>query len=126
MADPTISRAIKAVKSPYNVNSVSQAFGEVVYKNKDFLQNRQKNIVNNKNILYNGLVEIAESRQDLKVFESVANFVFMKTDCSREIWEYLKAKSIVVRLMGEYLRITAGTEHEVDAVLNALREFFSR
>ena len=126
VADPTISRAIKAVKSPYNVNSVSQAFGEVVYKNKDFLQNRQKNIVNNKNILYNGLVEIAESRQDLKVFESVANFVFMKTDCSREIWEYLKAKSIVVRLMGEYLRITAGTEHEVDAVLNALREFFSR
>ena len=126
VADPTISRAIKAVKSPYNVNSVSQAFGEVVYKNKDFLQIRQKNIVNNKNILYNGLVEIAESRQDLKVFESVANFVFMKTDCSREIWEYLKAKSIVVRLMGEYLRITAGTEHEVDAVLNALREFFSR
>ena len=126
VADPTISRAIKAVKSPYNVNSVSQAFGEVVYKNKDFLQNRQKNIVNNKNILYNGLVEIAESRQDLKVFESVANFVFMKTDCSREIWEYLKAKSIVVRLMGEYLRITTGTEHEVDAVLNALREFFSR
>ena len=126
VADRTISRAIKAVKSPYNVNSVSQAFGEVVYKNKDFLQNRQKNIVNNKNILYNGLVEIAESRQDLKVFESVANFVFMKTDCSREIWEYLKAKSIVVRLMGEYLRITAGTEHEVDAVLNALREFFSR
>ena len=126
VADPTISRAIKAVKSPYNVNSVSQAFGEVVYKNKDFLQNRQKNIVNNKNILYNGLVEIAESRQDLKVFESVANFVFMKTECSREIWEYLKAKSIVVRLMGEYLRITAGTEHEVDAVLNALREFFSR
>ena len=126
VADPTISRAIKAVKSPYNVNSVSQAFGEVVYKNKEFLQNRQKNIVNNKNILYNGLVEIAESRQDLKVFESVANFVFMKTDCSREIWEYLKAKSIVVRLMGEYLRITAGTEHEVDAVLNALREFFSR
>lgn len=126
VADPTISRAIKAVKSPYNVNSVSQAFGEVVYKNKDFLQNRQKNIVNNKNILYNGLVEIAESRQDLKVFESVANFVFMKTDCSREIWEYLKAKSIVVRLMGEYLRITAGTEHEADAVLNALREFFSR
>ena len=126
VADPAISRAIKAVKSPYNVNSVSQAFGEVVYQNKDFLQIRQKNIVNNKNILYNGLVEIAESRQDLKVFESVANFVFMKTDCSREIWEYLKAKSIVVRLMGEYLRITAGTEHEVDAVLNALREFFSR
>ena len=35
VANPTISTAIKAVKSPYNVNSVSQAFGEVIYRHKD-------------------------------------------------------------------------------------------
>ena len=58
------------------------------------------------------------------MFSSVANFVFMKTPCSKEIWEYLKGKSIVVRLMGAYLRITAGTEAEVAAVLAALNEFF--
>ena len=33
VANPVISRAIKAVKSPYNVNSISQAVGEVIYKN---------------------------------------------------------------------------------------------
>ena len=126
VANPVISRAIKAVKSPYNVNSISQAFGEIIYSNKEYLKNRQKTIVNCKEMLYNGLVEIAGGQSDITVYSSVANFVFMKTSRSREIWEYLKSKSIVVRLMGEYLRITAGTDEEVSAVLSALGEYFSR
>ena len=126
VANPVISRAIKAVKSPYNVNSVSQAFGEIIYRNKEYLKNRQKTIVNCKEILYNGLVDIAETQSDITVYSSVANFVFVKTGRSREIWEFLKGKSIVVRLMGEYLRITAGIENEVGAVLGALDEYFSR
>ena len=126
VANPAISKAIKAVKSPYNVNSVSQAFGEVIYRQKETLKNRQKMIVNNKEMLYNGLVELCGARNDCTVYSSVANFVFMKTGCSREIWEYLKRQSIVVRLMGEYLRITAGTAEEVNAVLRALGAFFER
>ena len=126
VANPVIARAIKAVKSPYNVNSISQAFGEIIYRNKEYLKNRKKTIVNCKEMLYNGLVDIAENQSDVTVFSSVANFVFMKTDRSREIWEFLKGKSIVVRLMGEYLRITAGTENEVSAVLSALDEYSSR
>lgn len=126
VADPVITKAIRAVKSPYNVNSISQAFGEIIYSQKEYLQNRQKTIVRNKEILYNGLKALADARDDIVVYESVANFVFVKTACSRDIWEYLKSKSIVVRLMGEYLRITAGTASEVDAVLRALREYFSR
>ncbi len=126
VANPAISKAIKAVKSPYNVNSVSQAFGEVIYRQKETLKNRQKMIVNNKEMLYNGLTEIADAQDDMIVYSSVANFVFVKTDRSREIWEYLKSRSIVVRLMGEYLRITAGTAEEVSAVLRALGAFFER
>ena len=123
VANPTISRAIKAVKSPYNVNSVSQALGEIVYRQKEYLQKRQKMIVNNKEMLYNGLTEIADAQDDMIVYSSVANFVFVKTDRSRAIWEYLKSRSIVVRLMGEYLRITAGTADEVATVLRALGDY---
>lgn len=126
VANPVISKAIKAVKSPYNVNSVSQAFGEVVYRQKEYLKNRQKMIVNNKEMLYNGLVQLCGAKKGFIVYSSVANFVFMKTSCSREIWEYLKRQSIVVRLMGEYLRITAGTAEEVSAVLRALGAYFER
>ena len=124
VANLPVSRAIKAVKSPYNVNSVSQAFGEVIYQQKEYLRKRQKTIVRNKEMLYNGLKELSSAQTDFKPVESVANFVFVKTPQAKEIWEYLKAKSIVVRLMGDYLRITAGTEAEVAAVLNALKEFF--
>ena len=124
VANTTISTAIKAVKSPYNVNSVSQAFGEVIYRHKDYLHKRRETIVNNKEMLYNGLVKLAATYSGMTVYSSVANFVFVKTDRAAEIWEFLKSKSIVIRLMGGYLRITAGTEAEVAATLAALNEFF--
>lgn len=124
VANPTVSRALKAVKSPYNVNSVSQAFGEIIFRHKEYLQKRKKTIVKNTKILYNGLAELARAHHSLRVYGTVANFVFMKTDRSREIWEYLKQQSIVVRLMGDYLRITAGTDEEVAAVLGALRTYW--
>ena len=124
VANKTISSAIKAVKSPYNVNSFSQAAGEIIYKNQDFLKNRLKTIVLSRKKLYNGLVEISKTKADFEPVESVANFVFVKTPESKKIWEYLKEKSIVVRLMGEYLRITAGTDEEVDETLRTINQFF--
>ena len=125
VANPTISRAIKAVKSPYNVNSISQAIGEVIYKNKEYLHKRKITIVNNRKTLYNELSAIAADQPDMTVYPSVANFVFVKTDRANEIWEYLKSRSIVVRLMGSYLRITAGTEDEVKKTISALKQYFS-
>ena len=123
VANETISRAIKAVKSPYNVNSFSQAAGTVVYRHKEYLQNRKKMIVKNRETLYNGLAELSETT-DFRVYPSCANFVFVRTDSAEAIWEYLKEKSIVVRLMGDFLRITAGTEYEVGKVLDSIKEYF--
>lgn len=126
VANKTISNAIKAVKSPYNVNSISQAIGSVIYKNKEYLLNRQKSIVRNREKLYNGLVKISENQNDFKVFNSCANFIFVKTPDGKAIWEYLKDNSVVIRYMGDYIRITAGTEEEVDETLKYISEFFSR
>ena len=124
VANKTISSAIKAVKSPYNVNSFSQAAGEIIFKNQDFLKNRLKTIVLSREKLYNGLVEISQTKADFVPIESVANFVFVKTPESKKIWEYLKENSIVVRLMGEYLRITAGTVEEVEETLKTIKQYF--
>lgn len=123
VANKTISRAIKAVKSPYNVNGFSQAVGEIIYKNRDYLISRQKMIVKNTETLYNGLVRLS-AVSDFTVYETKANFVFVKTADAEKIWNYLKDNSIVVRLMGGYLRITAGTDDEVAAVLGALNNYF--
>ena len=126
VSNKTISRALKAVKSPYNVNSISQAVGTVIYKNKEYLTNRQKAIVSSREKLYNGLTKLAEKYGTLTVYDSCANFVFIKTPQGKEIWEYLKNNSIVIRHMGDYIRITAGTEHEVDEVLSCIEKYFSR
>ena len=124
VANETISRAVKAVKSPYNVNSFSQAAGAVIFKNKEYLQNRQKTIVKNRETLYNGLMELGNALEDFTPIESVANFVFVRTFQAEKIFAYLKSKSIVVRLMGSYLRITAGTGQEVEQALNSIKEYF--
>ena len=122
VANETISRAVKAVKSPYNVNSFSQMAGTIVYRHKEMLENRLKALVKNRETLYNGLLELSKN-SDFVVYESVANFVFVKTGYAKEIFEYLKERSIVIRLMGGYLRITAGTGEEVAAVLDSIKEY---
>ena len=126
VSNKVISRAVKAVKSPYNVNSSSQAIGNIIYKNKEYLLNRQKAIVRNKEKLYNDLTKLAESCNDFKVYNSCANFVFVKTSLGRDLWEYLKSNSIVIRYMGEYIRITAGTEEENAEVIRYIKKFLSR
>ena len=126
IANNKITKALKAVKSPYNVNSVSQAIGEVIYRNKEYLKNREKNIVINREKLYNGLVELSQTNNDFKVYESCANFVFVKTSFGKDLFNYLKDNSIVIRYMGDYIRITAGTAEEVDEVLKYIRMFLTR
>lgn len=126
VANPKITKALKAVKSPYNVNSISQTIGEVIYRNKEYLKNREKNIVINREKLYNGLVALSEHTDDFRVYESCANFIFVKTSFGKELYEYLKDNSIVIRYMGDYIRITAGTEEEVEEVLKYINIFLMR
>ena len=126
VANKTISNAIKAVKSPYNVNSISQVIGSVIYKNKEYLINRQNTIVNNRKKLYNNLLSIANLCDDFKVFDSCANFFFVKTSFGKELWDYLKDNSIVIRYMGDYIRITVGTEEENNELINCIKKYISR
>lgn len=124
-ANETVTRAISAVKSPYNVNSISQAIGSKLYKNKEFLNNRIKTIVENTKKLYNELVRLSKLTDDFYVYKTKTNFVFVKTSFSKELWEFLKSKSIAIRCMGDYVRITSGTDEEINAVINAVEKFIS-
>lgn len=126
IANKTISKAVKAVKSPYNVNSISQSVGSIIYKNKEYLLNRQKTIVNNREKLYNNLLEISAYTDDFKVYNSYANFIFIKTSFGKELWEYLKDNSIVIRYMGDYIRISVGTQEENTEVIRCIKSFLLR
>ena len=104
VANETISRAVKAVKSPYNVNT--------------FVRNREK--------LYNDLLELSALSDDFKVYNSCANFVFVKTSFGKDLWNYLKDNSIVIRFMGDYIRISVGTEEENEELISCIKTYLSR
>ena len=125
VANEKITNALRAVKSPYNVNCVSQAIGTVIYNNKEFLKNQQKIIVNNTKILYNELTRISACNDDFHVYETCANFVFVKTNQYKEIFEYLKNNSVVIRKFNGYLRITSGKAFENKTVISLLDNYFS-
>lgn len=118
------SNALKAVKSPYNVNTVSQKIGTIIYKNKEFLQNRRNTIVSLRENLYNDLKEIECKYPDkIAIVEGCSNFVFIKTDLGKEIFDFFLSKGVAIRLMNDYIRITAGTAEENQTVVALLEEF---
>ncbi len=125
VANETISKAIMAVKSPYNVNNLSQAIGTQVYAHKEILKNRIKTIVENTKWLYNELVMISKSSDDFCVYPTKTNFVFVKTSFGKDLWNYLKDNSVVIRFMGDYIRITSGTEEENAKVISLIRKYIS-
>lgn len=122
-ANEKITRALRAVKSPYNVNSVSQKIGAVLFSEIDYFKKSLAAIVHNRDLLYNGLRNCEKFTDDFKVYPSVTNFVFVKTSMALDIWKYLLSKSAAIRYMGDYIRISAGTDEETAFVLNEIGNY---
>ena len=121
VANKTLTNVIRAVKSPYNVNSVSQAIGEVLFAHPDYIDNCIKTVVESKKELYEELIKI-ESDKIEKIYETHTNFVFMKVKNAKEIFLKMKDNSIIIRNMGDYLRITAGNSQENEKMLETFKK----
>ena len=121
VANKTLTNVIRAVKSPYNVNSVSQALGEVLFSHPDYIDKCIETVVNSRKELYNEILEIKSDKIE-KIYETNTNFVFMKVKNAKAVFEKMKDNSIIIRNMGDYLRITAGTENENAKMLETFRK----
>lgn len=122
VSNNVITEKLRAAKSPYNVNSLTQCAAEYLLSDKKEMDRRIKACVDALNELDNGLCERCFPFFE-KIFPSVTNFLFIKTSKSMEIFEYLLTQSIAVRYMGDYLRITAGSTEENKALIKALGGF---
>ena len=120
VAGERLTRAIRAAKSPYNVNSLSQAVGRAIYCDKAGAAAAVSAVKAETRFLYGEVVKLSCFT---KVYETAANFVFIKTDRAGEIYEYLKQRGILIRNIDGHLRITAGSRAENLALLEALRGF---
>ena len=121
VANKTLTNVIRAVKSPYNVNSVSQALGEVLFAHPDYIDNCIETVVNSRKELYAEILKIKSDKIE-KIYETKTNFVFMKVKNAKEIFNKMKENSIIIRNMGDYLRITAGTKYENEKMLETFKK----
>ncbi len=121
VANKTLTNVIRAVKSPYNVNSVSQVLGEVLFSHPEYIDKCIETVVNSRKELYNELIKIKSDKIE-KIYETNTNFVFIKVKNAKEIFNKMKENSIIIRNMGDYLRITAGTEYENEKMLEKFKK----
>lgn len=125
-ASPEIVEILGRVKPPYNISQVTQ---ELVM--------RALEEVGQVNDMINELVQMREALKGVfesipfvkAVFPSDANFLLVKMDDARKIYNFLLTKGIVVRdrsnvkLCDDCLRITIGTEQENTALVDALYDW---
>ncbi len=119
VANENIISMFRKAKSPYNVNSLSQAAGLAALKNKEYLKNMTAQIISRKEKLYNALKELESPV--FRVFDTKTNFVTVQTPMAKELYSYLVKNNIIVRYSApDFLRITAGTRGENDQLINKL------
>lgn len=122
IANPRITRALTAAKSPYNVNAVTQAIAETLLSNyDDTLRERNQAIVASRDALHTELVKLAQRYPVIeRVYDTKTNFVLLRLPKAKELAEKLRKRSIAVRAFEGFLRITAGTKEQNAAVVFAL------
>lgn len=123
VACPKLVRCLKAVKSPYNVNAVSQKIGAAVLSRTERLSFCRKQIIASRDALFMGLQQLeAEHPGKIHVYSTVTNFVTVAIPDSAAAYEKLLRAGIAVRCFDGFLRVTAGSLQENDEFLKTFAE----
>ncbi len=112
------------VKDAYNLDRLALVAGCAALEDQEWLQETTAKIVRTRTYLLQGLEEM-----ELHVPPSRTNFVFPRIPDGRalEVYEALEKRRILVRyfrapLVADFLRVTVGTDAEVETFLRVLRE----
>lgn len=121
VAQSKITKAIRAAKSPYNVNSLTQTVGEVVFSEPSKLSDNIEKIIDSRDYLYKNFLSLSSKYSELEqVIKPNTNFIFVKCKNPLVIFEALKEKGIIIRCMPPYLRITAGSDFENNELIKEI------
>lgn len=125
IAGGALTEAIRKVKSPYNVNSISQIFGEIILDNVDEIREKVCEIKENLTFLREELAKVTSGKIK-RVCPTAANFVYVEMeseDTAKSVYSALMEKGVAIRCMsGGYLRICAGTKDECEIFLKTFKE----
>ncbi len=127
IAQPQIIQGLVKVKDSYNCDLLSLAGGTAAIDDEVYLRETRAKILATR-------ARLSDSMRDLgyRVTPSQANFVWCEGGPpATEVYDALKSRKILVRLMRyagreDGLRITVGTDREIDVLIEAMREIVSR
>ena len=117
-ADPAVVDALRIVRLPYHLSSVTQAVARVALAHADELLQAVDALRTARDQLARWL-----SAQGLTVADSDANFVLFGRFVDRHaVWTQLLARGVLIREVGPpgWLRVSAGTPAEMEAFRDAL------
>jgi histidinol-phosphate aminotransferase len=114
------------IKYPYNINSCTQELALTALDNESTKNKMVKEIIAQRDLLVEKLkdLDIAE-----KIYPSDANFVLVKFEEPRKVYQYLLDEKIIVRdrsnvhLCDGCLRITVGTAWENEQLSECLKKY---
>ncbi len=126
-----IINGLKLIKPPFNVNEIAQKAAVESLKDNKFISKSIKH-----NIIYAKKLKSFLSKHNIYTNEVTANFLFLDFDkCkfkARYVYEKLKAKKIILRLMEDgykiknKLRLTIGSKNDNMKFINALESIFKK
>ncbi len=124
-ASPEIISVLTKIKYPYNLNILTQQKALELTDNSEQVQSWVKLIIEEREKMKENLSGFPFV---ITIFPSDANFLLVKMNDARGIYEYLKEKGIIVRdrskviMCGDSLRITIGSPEENRQLINTLKE----
>jgi histidinol-phosphate aminotransferase len=125
-ADEKIINILSKIKPPYNINGVTQQLALKALDNPEKTKKYILEIIAERAHLISELKSIKIVKH---IYPSDANFILVKVDDAKSVYNYLVNENIVVRdrsrveLCEGCIRITVGTKEENDTLLNALKKF---
>ncbi|HMQ48144.1 MAG TPA: histidinol-phosphate transaminase [Saprospiraceae bacterium] len=125
-ASPAIIQLFNKVKPPYNINQLTQQTVLQALKKAAQKEAWVKQIISERSMLqhYLGSLDYIE-----RIYPSDANFILVKMQAPRRVYDFLMEQGIIVRdrsnvlLCEGCLRITIGTPEENEKLFEALVQF---
>jgi histidinol-phosphate aminotransferase len=125
LAVPDVVADVQRVRLPYHLSSLAQAAGLVALR----YGNEAMEILAAVRRQRDRLEASLEAIPMLEAYPSMANFVLFRppgAHRARDVWRALLERGVLVRdmteIVAEGLRVTAGTEREIDAFLEAIED----
>lgn len=123
-----VMEAVKNSYNSYTVNSVAMAAGTAAIKDKKYFNETVSKVIATRNRVTNDLKQLG-----FTVLDSQTNFLFATNENIniKEYFEWLKSQNVFIRWFNQpkisnYVRITIGTDEEMDIFLNKTKEYLNK